>query len=77
MLSQAELSLLMMNEEAEDRKHFNYNDLIQPDGEKKKKKKKGKNSIVHMPEQDFQVRGVICESGSIALFVTTIMIVQL
>lgn len=74
MLSQAELSLLVMDEEAEDKKHFNYNDLIQPDG---KKKKKGKNSIVHMPEQDFKVRSIICESGSIALFVTTVMIVQL
>jgi len=44
----------MMDGEKEDKKHFNYNDLIQQDG-KKKKKKKNKEQLTQQKEEDFNV----------------------
>ena len=53
---QAELSLLMMDEDSDKKKHFSLDKLMEDSaGKKKKKKKLGKNKKVK-DEDDFQVR---------------------
>lgn len=44
----------MIDGEKEDKKHFNYKDLIQEEG-KKKKKKKDKGQKIQKEEEDFKV----------------------
>lgn len=58
LLLKAELSLLMMGGEADDKKHFNYSDLIEQDGQKKKKKK-DKGKVNKSQEDEFKVLSYI------------------